>query len=73
MAEGFSAGDVVMLKSGGPRMTVSEIKGEFATCQWFEESKPHMQQFRVAVLQKAATDEVLTSGEGGVMRKTRGY
>ena len=28
-------GDVVRLKSDGPNMTVTAIKGDTATCQWF--------------------------------------
>ena len=28
-------GDVVYLKSGGPLMTVKEIKGTKVVCQWF--------------------------------------
>jgi uncharacterized protein YodC (DUF2158 family) len=31
-------GDVVVLISGGEPMTVTELEGEFARCQWFEEN-----------------------------------
>ena len=45
MNNGFEVGDLVMLKSGGPRMTIQDI-GEFgydgdgfsAQCVWFENS-----------------------------------
>jgi len=30
----FKVGDVVMLKSGGPRMTVTAVKDGFATVTW---------------------------------------
>jgi uncharacterized protein YodC (DUF2158 family) len=48
MADDFNVGDVVMLKSGGPAMTIEEI-GEYsafgvagrnqAKCVWFEGTK----------------------------------
>jgi uncharacterized protein YodC (DUF2158 family) len=31
----FGIGDTVKLASGGPVMTVIEIKGDMAVCQWF--------------------------------------
>ena len=31
--------DVVQLKSGGPKMTVSWCEGEEACCQWFDGPK----------------------------------
>ncbi len=33
----FKEGDVVKLKSGGPEMTVSEVKGDKLYCKWFDE------------------------------------
>jgi uncharacterized protein YodC (DUF2158 family) len=43
---GFSEGDVVQLKSGGPRMTIKGIgkygivpKDENALCEWFDGAK----------------------------------
>lgn len=38
MAEEFKVGDVVVLKSGGPRMTVAVIETEYGNqivCKWF--------------------------------------
>ena len=37
----FKEGSVIQLKSGGPKMTVSEITptGEHYRCQWFTGSK----------------------------------
>jgi len=37
----FKAGDVVVLKSGGPKMTVRSYEpqdGEEATCEWFDKN-----------------------------------
>jgi uncharacterized protein YodC (DUF2158 family) len=52
-------GDVVQLKSGGPKMTVTDV-GNYggmqmgpengAKCTWFEGAKPHERVFDVAVL-----------------------
>jgi uncharacterized protein YodC (DUF2158 family) len=45
MAEEIKAGDVVQLKSGGPRMTVSQTgatqlsKEQHAWCDWFVQEK----------------------------------
>ena len=40
-AETFKPGDIVMLKSGGPHMTVSWCQEEFgsvrAFCEWFDD------------------------------------
>lgn len=33
----FSIGDVVKLKSNGPKMTVNQIDGDEITCKWFNE------------------------------------
>lgn len=57
----FQKGDVVQLKSGGPKMTVSELGDygpmgpeEGAKCVWFEKEKRNEHVFDVAVLQKPA-------------------
>ena len=49
----FKDGDVIMLKSGGPPMTISEIdhKTNTATCEWFDtDNKPHKAVFNVKTL-----------------------
>ena len=33
---GYSVGDVVQLKSGGPLMTVKQVAGEAITVLWFD-------------------------------------
>jgi len=35
----FKEGDIVQLKSGGPKMTVEDIFDDDIMCQWFEGSK----------------------------------
>lgn len=32
----FNPGDIVMLKSGGPRMTVEGPSGDSLVCSWFD-------------------------------------
>jgi uncharacterized protein YodC (DUF2158 family) len=54
MAE-IKAGDIVQLKSGGPRMTVSKIYNDGdgvmrARCDWFEDNKPQYGSFPVLSL-----------------------
>jgi uncharacterized protein YodC (DUF2158 family) len=44
MPDQFKTGDVVVLKSGGPKMTVTDVGVNFAGnpkvwCYWLEESK----------------------------------
>ena len=34
----FSKGDVVVLKSGGPKMTIFDVDGDSHTCRWFNTS-----------------------------------
>ncbi|MEC7298413.1 MAG: DUF2158 domain-containing protein [Pseudomonadota bacterium] len=35
MSNGFEKGDVVVLKSGGPKMTVSSVEGGEVSVVWF--------------------------------------
>lgn len=32
----LKAGDVVVLKSGGPHLTISAMNGQNVRCQWFD-------------------------------------
>lgn len=36
MPSEWKTGDVVMLKSGGPDMTVQKVRGSEIDCHWFE-------------------------------------
>jgi uncharacterized protein YodC (DUF2158 family) len=43
-------GDVVSLKSGGPRMTVDEVRGDQAHCTWFIDGKREGGWFAGAIM-----------------------
>jgi uncharacterized protein YodC (DUF2158 family) len=45
MANQFKVGDVVQLKSGGPKMTVTVIRADGLDCTWFEGVKQHEGNF----------------------------
>ena len=49
----FAVGDVVRLKSGGPRMTVLSANGEDVQCVWFEGSTRVQGHFTQAGLKMA--------------------
>jgi uncharacterized protein YodC (DUF2158 family) len=53
----IKAGDVVQLKSGGPRMTVVKLEttdhGVSAYCNWFEGKTPKSGSFPIVVLVQA--------------------
>jgi uncharacterized protein YodC (DUF2158 family) len=58
MADDLKAGDVVQLKSGGPKMTIEEIDtydGDHnkASCVWFEKNKREESIFELTSLVKA--------------------
>jgi uncharacterized protein YodC (DUF2158 family) len=52
----FKKGMIVQLKSGGPRMTVAEVKSEYIACEWFFEDKPLRHSFNPQSL-KVITEE----------------
>lgn len=37
--EQFKPGDIVILKSGGPRMTIATIDERSALCEWFSDDQ----------------------------------
>lgn len=49
---GLKCGDVVVLNSGGPAMTVMWIEENRAGCVWFLDGKPQSDAFPPAVLRK---------------------
>ena len=63
MEEKFQPGDIVKLKSGGPRMTLGHIGTysgeEQAKCQWFDDhNKAQEGLFYLTALEKAEDDLV---------------
>ena len=51
--EDFEIGDVVQLRSGGPKMTVHSLVSDCdAVCQWFEGNEVHEESFPREALQK---------------------
>lgn len=55
MENEIRAGDVVILKSGGPAMTVTAVGEEYgiptAWCTWFDKTKHHTGRFPLATVQ----------------------
>ena len=49
----FKPGDVVVLRSGGPSMTVAAVDGPVASCQWFDGKEPKQKDFLMIVLEKS--------------------
>jgi uncharacterized protein YodC (DUF2158 family) len=47
----FNSGDVVILKSGGPSMTVSDVEGDEVICDWFDGKKRMRDSFQASTLQ----------------------
>ncbi len=55
MSKNFKIGDVVELKSGGPKMTIVQIKQQYEDgkaidgfncyCKWFVDDKPESHQY----------------------------
>jgi uncharacterized protein YodC (DUF2158 family) len=60
----IKVGDVVRLKSGGPLMTVDEVKGESASCVWFEGKNSRSLWFKMAVLEPAPDGDPINIAVG---------
>lgn len=58
----FSVGDVVVLKSGGPRMTVESIDAESskAHCVWFDKAVAKHGDFPIDLLTSGRSSGPLT-------------
>lgn len=63
MSAQFKSGDVVRMKSGGPKMTVAWCDYEFegasqqtAFCEWFEGAKPLGRKFAASTLKLCDDD-----------------
>jgi uncharacterized protein YodC (DUF2158 family) len=59
MANQFSLGDVVKLKSGGPKMTVNNSYGDGRTlsCVWFVGTEQKEARFSPEALEPAGADD----------------
>jgi uncharacterized protein YodC (DUF2158 family) len=67
MSQNVDIGDVVQLKSGGPKMTVAAGPGNFGLiCLWFSGDELKNAEFPQAALVKASTTPASTelSGSG---------
>jgi uncharacterized protein YodC (DUF2158 family) len=55
MADEIKPGEIVQLKSGGPKMTVSRLEdnGTNAVCGWFVGNKEKLKTFAVVMLEHA--------------------
>lgn len=59
MSEKIESGDVVKLKSGGPRMTVSSVDQGDAFCYWFVDHEVRRNTFPLAVLTKSSDNSLV--------------
>ena len=63
----WKAGDVVMLKSAGPKMTVGSVKEDGRViCEWFDEkNSPQIRAFSADVLMSPPESGSRTIRRGG--------
>lgn len=60
----LAAGARVVLKSGGPIMTISWVDGEEAYCQWFANNKLEGSTFRLTSLEISAAEATKGNARG---------
>jgi len=58
MSASWQVGQVVRLKSGGPRMTVSAIRGDAIECTWFFGQERKVETFDVQLLEGTEEDDM---------------
>ena len=57
MADNFNVGDIVQLKSGGPKMTVNNVIGDTVFCAWFSGAKNNMASFNLNAITPATEEK----------------
>ncbi|GLS42925.1 YodC family protein [Methylobacterium brachythecii] len=57
MANNFKVGELVQLKSGGPKMTVNALYNNYVECAWFTGSKANKANFQPDSLQYFKEEE----------------
>jgi uncharacterized protein YodC (DUF2158 family) len=45
-------GELVVLKSGGPKMVVADTDGVYALCVWFDGNIKHEAPFKLGIIDK---------------------
>lgn len=58
----FTVGEIVLLKSGGPEMTLDSIDGEYGWCSWFTAATRHKDKFRLTSLKRYTAPVPQTGG-----------
>jgi uncharacterized protein YodC (DUF2158 family) len=48
----FTVGQIVQLKSGGPKMTVQAVSADSVTCSWFDKASLRDGTFKADMLQE---------------------
>jgi uncharacterized protein YodC (DUF2158 family) len=52
-------GDIITLKSGGPKMTIEIIKDDKAFCKWFSGSNLNSDWFKLLILEYQGDNRVI--------------
>lgn len=64
MSEIYKVGDLVRLKSGGPKMTVNSINSVWIDCAWFTGSKANRENFKPEALERYKEEEEKVATKG---------
>jgi uncharacterized protein YodC (DUF2158 family) len=56
----FTVGEIVQLKSGGPRMTIKSIDGSDVACIWFSGHKLNGRSFPLMTLMASSAESLST-------------